>query len=118
MRMFSKETGCCGPHLNESEITFLGATTLSFPLLLLSLPIFFISRIVSRTTFAIFLKKLIVTLLKSISYVVLLPQLKCTLSGSLFKLSPRLSGFLYKNFNLATITLLWSTLLTILYYVF
>jgi hypothetical protein len=45
----------------------------------------------------------------------LIPGVRCSLAGTLYQVSPRISGFAYRHFNLSLLSALWLAVLGALY---
>lgn len=105
--MFDQELECCGAEFEKSHISFIGLLTFSFPLLVLCVLI----RIISYPiTFFIDLKiiqSLINANLKLIKQKNMLSRYKCQMASFIFKISPRLSGIVFKYFNVSILCIFW-----------
>ncbi len=114
------DTGCCGFNLSQEKTTLLGLMTLSMPLVVIGciiLPLFILSGRLSAGLNKI--KKVITVLIKANFYLIykaaLLPKTRCSLAGKFFSYSPRVSGAIYRYFNIAVLTVLWIVTGLILY---
>ncbi|PIK14142.1 MAG: hypothetical protein CES88_14260 [Halobacteriovorax sp. JY17] len=115
--MFDQELECCGAEFEKNHISLIGLLTFSFPLLLICLflrflliPIYFFKRIK-------ILDSLIKANLKLISQKNILSRYKCQLASSLFKVTPRASGFVFKYFNFSILLFIWIVLIVTFYQV-
>lgn len=103
--MFDQELECCGAEFEKDHISFIGLLTLSLPLLV-------ICSIIKVLFLIIFKKNRSIELLinanfKLIKQKNILTRSKCQLSSFVFKLSPRLSGLIFKYFNLTFLLIIW-----------
>ena len=106
------DTGCCGFGLQEDNVTFLGLMTLSFPIIILCILlaiVFSVLGVVNRRIKRI--AQQIVLILKANSNLIqtaaLYPKLRCALAGKIFSFSPKISGFMYRYFNMGLLSLFW-----------
>ncbi len=100
------DTGCCGTNLRTNTISFWGYFTFAFPLLLIISILYPIVIILPKET-----KRKAYIILRSLydmsKRIVILPKVKLFFSTRLYKLSPVLSGFTFRNFNLFFVCILW-----------
>ncbi len=106
------DTGCCGFSGMNKGPNLFGLLTLSVPMLLTGLavyPVLFVSgtiipaaarwrdqvRVIVRANFNLIHRK------------TFFPLFRCKIAGTVFRFSPRLSGLLYRSFNLAAFLLIW-----------
>ena len=106
------DTGCCGFSGIQKGPNLFGLLTLSVPMLVVCLavyPLMFVLgafnpaaarrrdqvRIIIRANFNLIHQK------------TFFPLFRCKMAGTVFRFSPRLSGWLYRSFNLAAFLLIW-----------
>lgn len=106
------ETGCCGADFRNDKATFLGLMTLSMPMIFFSslasgllspLPVLMRTKKISRA--------LLASNLELVRLAALAPRLRCGLAGGLYPFSPRLSGALYRSFNLIAFSFIWACII-------
>ncbi|MBT3583802.1 MAG: hypothetical protein HN509_02755 [Halobacteriovoraceae bacterium] len=110
-----RTTECCGANLKTERISILGMLTLSLPLLAISLllmplswPLQFLGLKKLHQVNTIILRANM-DLIQSSS---ILPNLKCNLSGRFYRISPWLSGFNFRYFNLIILSGFFFTILS------
>jgi len=106
------DTGCCGYHYREKSPNLFGLLTLSMPMIILGCVVFLILFAISsmmpglkRTN-----KKILIIIKANLHLIhgaSFYPRLRCSLAGGMFSHSPRISGAVYRNFNLSLLVLLW-----------
>lgn len=108
MDVLKHETGCCGTNLETNHVSFLGLLTFSIPLLILTLPLLTLSSLFNQKSHLYnIIKTLFQSNLKLIETKKILSPTKCKLAGKSMHLSPRLSGYIFKYFNLAILFFCW-----------
>ncbi|OUR93729.1 hypothetical protein A9Q84_19905 [Halobacteriovorax marinus] len=117
--MFDQELECCGAEFEKNHISFFGLLTLSFPVIVISFVLLVILSPLRlfKKRFQI-LETLFRSCMKLISEKPLMAKTKCSLAGSMFKVSPRLSGLTFKYFNFSIYLFVWILILTLLKVVF
>lgn len=113
--MFEQELECCGAEFEKKHISLIGLLSLSLPLLLICLVLKIL-----LLPLSFFLEMRIVNLLitanfKLIKQKNILSRYKCQLASSLFIISPRFSGFIFKYFNLSVLLLIWILFIMTIY---
>lgn len=109
-------TGCCGGDLRRNEISLFGLLSLSLPLvflsgalLVLSFP-FFPVPIVKKTH-----QKLRIVLRANLTLIhqqALVPKFRSYMAACLFRISPRLSGWVYRSFNFCLLSAIYIVVLS------
>ena len=110
------DTGCCGSGLKQNVISKWGVFSLAVPLFYISLFIFIftwpigvlIRSLKKKNTLS---KNIAIANWVVIQKVQFLSRLKCNLSGGLYQFFPRLSGQVFKVFNIFTFSCLWLVLI-------
>jgi hypothetical protein len=110
------DTGCCGANLKQNIISKWGVFSMAVPLFYLSLLFFLILWpigliIRSFNENSEWLRRLVKANWNVIQRVQFLSKLKCQVSGTLYKLYPKLSGQFFKSFNLLFFSFLWVSLI-------
>ncbi|ATH09269.1 hypothetical protein BIY24_15355 [Halobacteriovorax marinus] len=113
--MFDQELECCGAEFEKSHISLLGLLTLSFPLVILL-------TVLKIILFPIILMKkisIIDSLInvnhKLIRQKNILSRYKCNLASAVFKVSPRLSGLIFKYFNFSILVFIWTLIILVIF---
>lgn len=117
------DTGCCGYDFGEKRPNLFGLITFSAPMIILGGVAFSILLIASLVIPS--LKKgkdRIFIVIKANLYLVhaasFHPKLRCKLAGRIFPYLPRLSGMVYRNFNLTLLVLAWMGLVILTLIIF
>ncbi len=100
------DTGCCGTNLRTNTISFWGYFTLAYPLLIIMVilyPLLMILPKETKTKGSIILR----SLYDMSKRMIILPKVKLFFSTNLYKVSPGVSGFTFRNFNLFFVSLIW-----------
>lgn len=98
------DNGCCGFQLKKGGPTFFGAITLSFPMIILGAILVIILTPFSLLSWHVKrIRKQTLLILQAnvrlINNLALCSRMRCISSGKIFLRFPRLSGFVYRNFN-------------------
>lgn len=101
-------TGCCGADFRSDKVTITGLWTLSVPLVYLSAPAAVLGPLLGEGWARRLIRVLLTANLDLIRQATVIPGLRCSLAGRLYAVSPRLSGFSYRYFNLVVLTLPWA----------
>ena len=109
MSMFS--TGCCGADFRSDDVTFVGLWSLSVPLVLLFTPAALLRPLLGQSRLRRFADVLVFANMDLIRRASLMPGLRCWVAGTLYRLSPRLSGAVYRCFNFSLLCTLWLVIL-------
>ena len=115
MDVLKHETGCCGTNFETNHVSFLGLLTFSIPLLILTLPLLTLSSIFNQKShLRNILKTLFQSNLKLIETKKIFSPLKCKLAGQILRFSPKISGYVFRYFNLTILFFCWILFLTII----
>lgn len=106
------DTGCCGfAGVNKGPNLF-GLLTLSVPMLVVSFliyPVLWISGAIVPTIRK--WRQQVAIIIRAnynlIHQKTFFPLFRCKIAGSMFRFSPRLSGLIYRTFNLTAFILIW-----------
>ena len=106
------DTGCCGANLKQDVISKWGVFSLSIPLFYIMLCFYIIlwpfSLITSPlTNFSHKMKIIMMANWKLAQKVQFMPKLKCQISSYFYSFTPRLSGSIFKIFNISAFTFIW-----------
>lgn len=106
------DTGCCGFNGQDQGPNLVGILTFSMPMMVLGVlmyPVVFILGVFHRRMRQIKsqLGVIIRANLRLIHKKKFFPMFRCTVAGKLFKLSPWLSGIVYRSFNLTIFVMIW-----------
>jgi hypothetical protein len=108
MGLLDRNTECCGANFENNNISILGVFLISCPFIIvywIFSPVLLPINYFRKNSFLMStIYKANVELIKKIT---ILPNLKCIISGKLYFISPRLSGWCYKNFNLICLLIMW-----------
>lgn len=118
MKILDQKTGCCGASFEKNNISFVGLLTFSFPMLIISSAVWGILKL--TPFYRLSEKSVLFVIIKSnlelIQKKSIMAKWKCLISARLFSFSPRLSGFLFKYFNLLLFLFLWILPLNVFIY--
>lgn len=106
------ETGCCGYSMEDKGPNLFGLLTLSVPMLIVATmtwPIFYgLSLVVPKARrIRDFIQVVIRANLNLIHKKPFIPLYRCKIAGRFFSVSPKLSGMIYRNFNLTIFLMIW-----------
>lgn len=120
MSMFDKNLECCGADFRSNNISYVGVLTLNANLLILNVLLFFPLFLLKRLVPAWYVtnRRLLGINIQVINSLNIFSRLKCQLAGILFKLSPFLSGFTFKYFNICFVFTSYFLILWSLYAIF
>jgi hypothetical protein len=113
---------CCGFNRDLNKITFLGILTLSLPLSILGSLVFL--TLIIPANFIPSARKInerLRLILKADFYLInttLNINSRCAISGITFSRSPRLSGLIYKYFNIVILILIWFVIILFIRIIF
>lgn len=110
------ETGCCGFSGGQKGPNLFGLLTLSVPMLAAALLVYPLLLVAGAVLPAAArrreqVKVIIRANMNLIHRKTFFPLFRCKIAGSVFRFSPRLSGLLYRSFNLTAFLLIWLVVL-------
>lgn len=108
------KTGCCGADFKTDEVTFTGLWSLSVPLIYVFAPAAALGPLLGEGRLRRFVRVLLTANLDLVRRASLIPGARCSLAGTLYNFSPRLSGVLYRYFNFILLSSIWAGLLTLI----
>ncbi|MAF77303.1 MAG: hypothetical protein CME60_04020 [Halobacteriovoraceae bacterium] len=100
------DTGCCGTNLRNDRISFWGYFTLAFPALIVLSVMYPLSFLIGSERRGKW-KTIVVSLYEMSKRIILVPKLKLFISTKIYLISPVLSGFTFKLFNLFWMMSMW-----------
>jgi len=108
MGVLDRNTECCGANFENNNISILGLFLVSCPFIIfywilfpLTLTLHFVSK--GKSIFSIIHRANNDLVRKAQIY----PKLKCSISGKLYGVSPFLSGWVFRYFNLTCLMMAW-----------
>ena len=110
------DTGCCGFTQGQKGPNLFGLLTLSVPMLVVGLmvyPVLWLTGAVAppAARWRDQAKVIIRANFNLIHQKAFFPLFRSKMAGSVFRVSPRLSGLLYRSFNLTAFVLIWLVVL-------
>lgn len=114
MGVLDRKTKCCGSDLAQENISILGVMSFSFPLVIVLFPLWIVFRLFLYLKINLPMKLVVFSLMESnlklINMVTILPNLKCKIAAIIYRISPYISGFIFKWFNFIFIYIIYSLL--------
>ena len=115
MGVLDRKKKCCGSDLAQENISILGVISFSFPLVVILFPFWIINWLFSILKINLPMKLVVNSLmnsnLKLINMVTVLPNLKCKIAAILYRISPFVSGFIFKWFNFFLVLIVYILLI-------
>ncbi len=110
------DTGCCGFNTHEKGPTVVGVLTLSLPMLIVCVLVYPVLWLVGVLVSPVRrLCEQVGVIIRANTRLIhqtkFIPLYRCRLAGGLFKLSPRVSGWVYRHFNLTVFSVMWIALM-------
>jgi hypothetical protein len=99
MSVTQLDSGCCGEDLKTLRISRLGVLTLGLPLAVVCVVLRPALWLLARTSTGRVLLALAAANDRLVAEAAVSSRTKCRLSGALYAVSPRLSGFVFRHFN-------------------
>lgn len=112
MNTFGQDSACCGEQLRTDRIGVTGVATLCFPLAIVLFALSPATFLLRGTAPGQILGALARANRRLIADTPLFPDLKCRASALLYRISPWLSGFTFRNFNFLVYLLASSAIAT------
>ena len=109
MSFIQDDNGCCGANFEKNNISLFGLISFTIPLYYFSLLLtilFYFFKFISPRLYKIIetLNSASINLIREQS---IYSKFKCEVSAKLFNISPRLSGYFYKFYNLFILTFIF-----------
>lgn len=93
------DSGCCGELPRSHGVTLVGIATICVPLATVFLALRPLLWVTAGTRFGRIARSLAQSNARLIAETPLFPRLKCKVAGGSYRISPLLSGFVFRNFN-------------------